>query len=60
MKSVDWLVVAVYLAGMVLLAYRLGLGQRTRADYYLGGRSLGNLSLASSTIATHSRCSRNS
>jgi SSS family transporter len=59
---VDWVVVAAYLTGMVVLAARLGVGQRSRTDYYLGSREgagrLTPLSLASSTIAT--QCSTNS
>lgn len=58
MSTVDWAVVAVYLIAMILLAARLGRGQRTRNDYYLGGHNLSPLALAASTIAT--QCSTNS
>lgn len=58
MQGVDWVVVAVYLAGMVVLAWRIGASQQSRSDYYLGGRRMHPLSLASSTIAT--QCSTNS
>lgn len=58
MTGLDWLVIGVYLAGMVALSGRLGIGQRTRQDYYLGARRMTPLSLASSTIAT--QCSTNS
>lgn len=58
MTPLDWLVVAVYLLGMVILAWRIGAGQTSRSDYYLGGRRMSPLSLAASTIAT--QCSTNS
>lgn len=58
MQTVDWIVVAVYLAGMIALSAWLGIGQRSRTDYYLGARKLTPLSLAASTIAT--QCSTNS
>ena len=58
MGTVDWVVMTAYLVGMVALAGRLGMGQTSRSDYYLGARSLSPLSLACSTIAT--QCSTNS
>lgn len=58
MTTVDWVVMTAYLVGMVALAGRLGMGQTSRSDYYLGARSLSPLSLACSTIAT--QCSTNS
>jgi len=58
MSGADWLVVAAYLAGMLVLAVRLGRQQQTRRDYYLGGNDMGALPLATSTIAT--QCSTNS
>ncbi|MEQ8858143.1 MAG: hypothetical protein RIC56_05805 [Pseudomonadales bacterium] len=54
----DWLVVSAYLVAMVALAGRIGVGQTSRSDYYLGARRLTPLSLAFSTIAT--QCSTNS
>ncbi len=56
--TLDWLVIASYLAGMLLLAMYLGRGQRSRADYYLGGNELPSWALATSVIAT--QCSTNS
>ncbi len=56
--TLDWLVIASYLAGMLLLAMYLGRGQRSRADYYLGGNGLPSWALATSVIAT--QCSTNS
>jgi len=58
METVDWVVVTAYLVAMVGLAGRLGRGQTSRSDYYLGSRRLTPLALACSTIAT--QCSTNS
>jgi SSS family solute:Na+ symporter len=58
MQTVDWIIVAVYLAGMLALAAFVGAKQNSRKDYYLGGNTMSPLSLATSTIAT--QCSTNS
>lgn len=58
MTGLDWAVVALYLAGMLALSAWLGLRQKSRADYYLGGQRMSSWSLAASTIAT--QCSTNS
>ena len=36
----DWIVIAVYLAGMIGLSWWLSHGQKDEADYYVGGRPL--------------------
>lgn len=54
MHVIDWIVAAVYLTGMLFVAIRTGRRQHTAADYFLGGKQLGALSLATSTIATQS------
>lgn len=54
----DWIVVAVYLVGMLILAAWIGRRQRSSEDYFLGGRGLPPSALAASTIAT--QCSTNS
>jgi SSS family transporter len=54
----DWAVVGAYLAGMLALSAWLGLRQKSREDYYLGGKRMSAWSLAASTIAT--QCSTNS
>jgi SSS family transporter len=58
MHTLDWLVIAIYLGGLLLMALWLGRGQQSRADYFLGGRSLPGWTLAVSIIAT--QCSTNS
>ena len=58
MHTVDWLVVAIYLIGMLAIAARLARTQATDRDYFLGGNQMTPLPLATSTIAT--QCSTNS
>jgi len=58
MSNLDWLVICVYLLGMLALSAFIGAGQQSRKDYYLGGGRLPAWSLATSTIAT--QCSTNS
>ncbi len=58
MTGVDWLVIGLYLGGMLCLAFYLGRRQSSREDYYLGGHRLPGWALATSIIAT--QCSTNS
>ena len=58
MHPVDWLVVGLYLLGLMALAVYLGKRQVSRDDYFLGGNRMPAISLATSTIAT--QCSTNS
>ena len=58
MTTLDWSVIGLYLAAMLLLAVYLGRKQGSREDYYLGGHKLPGWALASSIIAT--QCSTNS
>jgi SSS family solute:Na+ symporter len=57
-STLDWWVIASYLAAMLLLAVYLGRSQRSREDYYLGANRLPGWALATSIIAT--QCSTNS
>jgi SSS family solute:Na+ symporter len=54
----DWLIIFIYLAGMVALSFFLARGQNNARDYYLGGNKTGPLPIALSTMAT--QCSTNS
>ncbi|BFM04810.1 sodium:solute symporter family transporter [Halioxenophilus aromaticivorans] len=54
----DWLVIAVYLVGLIAWAVYLSRGQHDRTDYYLGGRNIGHWPVAISVMAT--QCSTNS
>ena len=58
MALLDWIVVAVYLIGMLAIALTVGRRQKSREDYFLGGRHFPPSALAASTIAT--QCSTNS
>ena len=58
LSNLDWVVIAAYLAGMLLLALYLGRRQHSRSDYYLGGNGLPSWALATSVVAT--QCSTNS
>ena len=58
MSGIDWLVVGLYMAGMLLLAARIGRSQASGRDYFLGANKMHPLSLAASTVAT--QCSTNS
>jgi SSS family transporter len=58
MSAIDWIVVVLYLAGMIGLAVYLSRGQKSEKDYYLGGNDIGFFPIAISTMAT--QCSTNS
>jgi SSS family solute:Na+ symporter len=48
----DWLVIVLYLFGMIGLSVFLGRGQSSEEDYYLGGRKLPWWAVGISTMAT--------
>lgn len=54
MTPLDWLVIALYLAGTLGLSAWLARRQQTAADYYVGGRTLPWWALAISILATQS------
>lgn len=54
----DWIIISIYLTGMVALSIFLARGQKNARDYYLGGNKTGPLPIALSTMAT--QCSTNS
>ena len=56
--TVDWLVIGLYLTGLILFGVWLSLRQFSRADYYVGARAIGPWPIAISTMAT--QCSTNS
>ena len=58
MNITDWIVVAVYIAGMVYMSYALGKKQEDMQSYYLGGNNLSWWAIGISTMAT--QCSTNS
>lgn len=58
MNVIDWIVVAVYLAGMIALSAFLGRGQKDERGYYIAGNDVSHFAIAISTMAT--QCSTNS
>ena len=54
----DWMVIGAYLLGLIVFGIWLSFRQFSRADYYVGGRSIGPWPIAISTMAT--QCSTNS
>ncbi len=52
MSALDWIVLTVYLLGMVGLSVFLGRGQEDQDDYYVGGRNLKWWAVGLSTMAT--------
>jgi SSS family solute:Na+ symporter len=52
MTILDWGIVGLYAAGMVVLGWWLGRKQKTSEDYYVAGRRLGWFLIGVSTMAT--------
>jgi SSS family solute:Na+ symporter len=57
-STLDWLVIGVYLAGLIGLSLWLSRRQHSRGDYYVAGRDTGPWPIAISVMAT--QCSTNS
>ena len=58
MNSLDWIIVCLYLTGMIGISVYLSKGQKTVKDYYLGGNKIKWWQISLSTMAT--QCSTNS
>lgn len=58
LATLDWLVIAGYLAGLIAFAVWLSRSQHSREAYYVGGRHMGAWPVAISIMAT--QCSTNS
>lgn len=56
--TIDWVIIGLYLFGMIMLSVYLSRGQKNQKDYYLGGNSFGAFPTAMSIMA--SQCSTNS
>ncbi len=52
MTLLDWAIIALYAAGMVVLGWWVGRRQKTSEDYYVAGRRLGWFLIGVSTMAT--------
>src|SRR5947208_1905582 len=51
-EAVDWLVILVYLVGIIALGLWLGKDQKNTRDYFLGGRSIPWWGVGLSIVAT--------
>ena len=58
LATLDWAVIGLYLAGLLIMAAWLARGQTNREDYFVGGRRMGAWPVALSVMAT--QCSTNS
>jgi Na+/proline symporter len=58
MTALDWIVLSVFLAGLLAWSAWLGRGQRSDRDYYLAGNTAPWWAIGLSTLAT--QCSTNS
>lgn len=58
LSTIDWIIIILYLMGMIGLAVYLSRSQKSKKDYYLGGNDIGFFPIAISTMAT--QCSTNS
>ena len=58
MNVTDWIVVVLYIGGMIYMSYALGKKQEDMQSYYLGGNNLSWWAIGISTMAT--QCSTNS
>jgi SSS family solute:Na+ symporter len=52
MTSLDWIIIAIYMAGLIGMSVFLGRGQDDPEDYYVGGRDLPWWAVGISTMAT--------
>lgn len=52
MNAFDWIIVGIYIAGLLGISYYLSKGQETTHDYYLAGRSFKWWQVGLSTMAT--------
>ncbi len=52
MNALDWVIIVIYLLGMIGLSVYLGRGQSNEEDYFVGGRKLSWWSVGISTMAT--------
>ena len=52
MNLLDWSIIAVYIAGLIVFSIFLSRGQKSTEDYFLGSRNLPWWAIAISTMAT--------
>jgi len=51
-SALDWLVIAVYVATMILMGWRAGRKNKTLEDYFVGGRNVSSFAAGISLLAT--------
>ena len=56
--AIDWIIIVVYLFGLIAFSAWLSRSQHSRSDYYVAGRDTGAVPIAVSIMAT--QCSSNS
>ena len=52
MTNVDWIIIGIYLIGLVGMSIYLGRGQKSQDDYYVGNRNIPWWAVGISTMAT--------
>ncbi|MDT9025654.1 sodium:solute symporter family transporter [Rossellomorea yichunensis] len=52
MSWIDMTIVAVYMIALIIMGYKLGKGNHTQDDYFVGGRSVATFPIALSIAAT--------
>jgi len=52
LEPLDWVIIVLYLGGMLFIGFRLGRGQKTVRDYFLGNRNIPWWSVGLSIVAT--------
>ncbi|MEM1029536.1 MAG: sodium/solute symporter [Myxococcota bacterium] len=52
MTNVDWIIIGLYMAGLIAMSVFVGRGQEDAEDYYVGGRNLPWWAVGLSTMAT--------
>jgi SSS family solute:Na+ symporter len=53
METLDWLVIALYLGGLVFIVWRSSRHQDTSTDYFLAGRNVGWFAIGASIFASN-------
>ena len=51
-SPLDWLILAVYLAGMVAIGFRISKRQTSTREFFLGGQRYGSIAMSISVLAT--------
>ncbi|SDP18292.1 sodium:solute symporter family transporter [Halobacillus aidingensis] len=52
MHPIDITIIVAYMAGLIVMGYMLGKGNKSQKDYFIGGRSVATLPIALSIAAT--------